>query len=281
MKMKNKIIFILLVLGVLVSPLFGQSSIVLSGLATISVSNPLDYDGYEVCAQSYTDDNSGDNFQVTGNGAVGDAYCGDAPVPVQLVSFTFEVLEDSVKLYWETATEVNNYGFEIERISVGQISNLSPMWETLGFVQGHGNSNSPKYYQFVDENRLADSAEYRLKQIDTDGVFEYYRETIMVAGYNATDVNEEVLPTEFKLEQNYPNPFNPSTVIRYEIIDARFVSLKVYNSIGQEIATLVNQKQNAGKHNVEFNASNLPSGIYFYSINAGEYSSVKKMMLLK
>ena len=283
MKKTFKKNFVLLVLLTLIaqSNLYAQSSITITGLtASILVTNPTASKVPFVTAGSFIDGNSGLQFTISGSGVKSDAYS-ETPVPVQLISFTAGVVEDSVKLYWETATEVNNYGFEIERISVGQISNLSPMWETLGFVQGHGNSNSPKYYQFVDENRLADSAEYRLKQIDTDGVFEYYRETIMVAGYNATDVNEEVLPTEFKLEQNYPNPFNPSTVIRYEIIDARFVSLKVYNSIGQEIATLVNQKQNAGKHNVEFNASNLPSGIYFYSINAGEYSSVKKMMLLK
>ncbi len=279
--MINKIEITLVVIILLIYPIYGQSSITITGTATMEVTTPTVSQIPFVTSDSFVDENSGLQFTVSGGtNNKSDAYSA-TPVPVELVSYTAVVVDDSVKLFWETATEVNNYGFEVQRTAVGQISNLSPIWETLGFVLGHGNSNSPKYYQFVDAKRCVDSAEYRLKQIDTDGVFEYYSQTIVVEGYNATDVIEEILPTEFKLEQNYPNPFNPSTVISYAIIETRFVSLIVYNSIGQEVAALVKQKQNAGSYDLVFNASNLPSGIYFYSINAGEYSSVKKMMLLK
>ncbi len=211
-----------------------------------------------------------------------------AALPVELTSFSAKVIGETVVLNWQTATEVNNYGFEIERQNqVSSIKNQdkSQSWETIGFVEGHGNSSSPKEYLFVDTSTpLSASAvalhslSYRLKQIDTDGTFEY--SDVVVIKMDS--------PKKFKLIQNYPNPFNPSTVIRYDlpqggagIRETKFVTLKVFNSLGQEVATLVNQKQNAGSYEVKFNASSLPSGIYFYSITAGENVSVKKMMLLK
>ena len=203
----------------------------------------------------------------------------DTPVPVELVSFTAVVDEDGVKLKWETATEINNYGFEVERQILNQVQNDS-QWETLSFVEGHGNSNSPKYYEFVDETPLADSAEYRLKQIDTDGKYTYYHETVRVNGFGITDV-EEVIPTEFSLSQNYPNPFNPNTTISYGLKTATNVELTVYNVLGQEIAMLVNQKQRAGNYEINFDASNLSSGTYLYKITAGEFVSVKKLLLMK
>ena len=190
-----------------------------------------------------------------------------ASLPVELTTFSAFVAETSVNLTWNTATEVNNYGFEIERKNQDD----DQSWEALGFVEGHGNSNSPKDYGFVDSTPLSGTVSYRLKQIDIDGKFEY--SDVVVVKMDS--------PKEFKLVQNYPNLFNPSTLIRYEISDTRFVSLKVYNSIGQEVATLVNKKQNAGSYNVVFNAGNLSSGIYFYSIRTEDFVSVKKMLLLK
>jgi len=204
-----------------------------------------------------------------------------SPVPVQLVSFSAILDEDKVVLLWQTATEVNNYGFEIERSSAEQISNQTTIWETLGFIQGSGNSNSPKEYSYIDDNPLSDGATYRLKQIDTDGKFEYYGEVVEVEGYNVTDVVKEILPTEYSLEQNYPNPFNPTSVITYSISEANFVVLKVFNSLGEIVSTIVNKYQPAGKFNVTFNASNLPSGIYFYSISVNGIREVKKMNLIK
>ena len=219
-------------------------------------------------------------------------------LPVELTSFTGTTNENDVILNWQTATEVNNYGFEIERQFVTQIaSNLSnDDWATLGFVQGSGNSNSPKSYEFVDESPLSDSAEYRLKQIDTDGGFKYYSESVLVAGFGTTDVNDENLPTKFELEQNYPNPFNPSTTIKYSIPSivgighahsATDVSLKIYDILGCEVATLVNKQQKAGNYEVDFDASKLSSGLYFYRLSATSVGSaqsfvnVKKMLLVK
>ncbi|MBU0473227.1 MAG: hypothetical protein KKF62_03600, partial [Bacteroidetes bacterium] len=121
------------------------------------------------------------------------------PLPVELTSFTANLVDGKVELNWETATEVNNYGFDVETLRA-----TSDEWQTIGFVQGSGNSNSPKNYTFVDENPLPDSVEYRLKQIDTDGNYSYYSETVKVAGFGIMDVNDNTLPTEYKLSQNYP-----------------------------------------------------------------------------
>lgn len=278
--MKKTLFFSLLAMGILASPVYGQSSITITGSATMLVTNPDVSHTVFVTAGSFIDSNSGLQFTVSGGTEnKSDAYS-ETPVPVELVSFTVEVGEDSVKLYWETATEVNNYGFEVERASI-PLSSQTVVWEILGFIEGHGNSNSPKYYEFIDQNRLIDSVEYRLKQIDTDGVFQYYGQTVKVEGYSTTAVSEEVVPKEFKLFQNYPNPFNPSTEIVYSIPEASKVSLKVYNVLGEEIASLVDANKEAGKFNVIFNSSNLPSGIYFYSIKTNNNVSVKKMILLK
>ncbi|MBU0475672.1 MAG: T9SS type A sorting domain-containing protein [Bacteroidetes bacterium] len=192
------------------------------------------------------------------------------PTPVELASFSAKANNNSVELNWTTATEVNNYGFSVERKLL--VENRE--WEEIGFVEGHGNSNSPKEYSFIDADNLSGTIQYRLKQIDIDGTFEY-SETIEVA----IDLN-----TGFKLSQNYPNPFNPTTKIKYEIGDKSFVTLKVYNSIGQEVATLVNKQQAPGSYEVEFNASvnrKMSSGIYIYQIKSGQFEATKKLVLLK
>ncbi len=188
------------------------------------------------------------------------------PLPVELTSFTALAENNSVKLYWETATELNNFGFEVERSAyVGTSRDLSLQWSKVGFVEGHGNSNSPKEYSFVDNKTfevlenfrgLDSKLQYRLKQIDYDGQFDY-SETITVETLRATS-----LPTIFALEQNYPNPFNPSTSIEYSVPSDEFVTLKVYDILGNTVSTLVNETKEAGKYNVTFGASNLSSGIY-------------------
>ncbi len=201
-----------------------------------------------------------------------DNFTFDNPLPVELTSFTALAQSNTVNLTWETATEVNNYGFEIERTVVGTTHELSLQWAKVGFVEGHGNSNSAKQYSYVDNSvRAGQSYSYRLKQIDFDGQFEY-----------SSVVNVEVgVPMEFSLAQNYPNPFNPSTSIEYSVPSNEFVILKVYDVLGNTVSTLVNETKEAGKYNVSFDASNLTSGIYFYSINAGGFTQVKKMMLVK
>jgi hypothetical protein len=200
------------------------------------------------------------------------------PLPVELSSFTASSNQNGVNLKWQTETEVNNYGFDVER-KVHTSTEFSPIksglsvpaWEKVGFVGGNGNSNSPKEYSFIDKSPSGGSKfQYRLKQIDNDGAFKY------------SDVVEvEVVPTQFELSQNYPNPFNPSTKIAYTLpIDSK-VSIKVYDMLGNEVATLENDEKEAGYYEVNFDAKGLASGVYFYNISAGAYNSTKKMVLMK
>jgi hypothetical protein len=192
------------------------------------------------------------------------------PLPVELTTFTSNNLGDKVELQWQTATEVNNYGFDIERSQKTEISSQNLRWEKIGFVKGSGNSNSPKNYSYVDESPLSGNVQYRLKQIDNDGAFKY-----------SSIVTVNSLPTRFSLEQNYPNPFNPSTTIKFGLPSDTKVTLEVYNTIGQKVATLVNEEMTAGYHQVEFNASNLASGIYFFRMQTNGFVSIKKLLLLK
>jgi hypothetical protein len=185
-------------------------------------------------------------------------------LPVELVSFTAEVRDGAVHLSWRTASELNNAGFEVERRSQGG------SWNTLGFVRGAGTTTEGRSYSFVD-TRAAGTVQYRLKQVDFDGAFEYS---------NIVEVNAG-LPKTFALEQNYPNPFNPTTVISYQLPVASEVSLKVYDVLGREVMTLVNGRQEAGAYNITLNAANLSSGMYFYRLQAGNFVATKKMMLVK
>ncbi len=195
----------------------------------------------------------------------------DGALPVELVTFSVNVHENIVNLNWETATEVNNYGFEIERQKSEEGDQIAE-WSNIGFVKGHGNSNSPKIYSFEDDlSNLSGSFKYRLKQIDVDGKFKY-SPTIEV---------EIGIPAKFEVSQNYPNPFNPSTTISFSLPETQQVTVEVFNLLGQVIKTLVNEKLNAGKYNYEFDASNLSSGNYIYRVIAGKNVRIRKMMLLK
>jgi hypothetical protein len=191
-------------------------------------------------------------------------------VPVELTSFTASVNQNNVKLLWETASEINNSGFNIERKSVNSD------YSTVGFVPGFGTTTEPKSYAFSDNNLRTGVYTYRLKQIDFDGTFEYSSEAQV----------EVVAPAEFSLDQNYPNPFNPSTKITFSLAVNSKVSLKVFDVLGQEVASLVNQDLTAGVHNYDFNAIGFNSGVYFYRIEANgidgtNFTNVKKMILLK
>jgi len=194
------------------------------------------------------------------------------PLPVELSSFSAVQISNLVTLNWTTATEVNNYGFEIQRSEVSSQKSALSNWEKIGFVNGNGNSNSPKYYSFTDNSILSSgNYSYRLKQIDNDGSFEY--SDVVEVLYTA--------PVQFSLKQNYPNPFNPVTTISYSLPEKAQVRLIVFDVLGREVATLVNKQQESGVYNVKFDASNLNSGIYFYQLKAGNFSEVKKLSLLK
>ena len=184
----------------------------------------------------------------------------DPALPVELTSFTATASGDAVVLNWETATEVNNYGFNVES------SSDNSNWNNIGFVAGHGNSNSPNSYSYT----AVDGANYyRLKQVDTDGAFEY------------SSVVEVEGNLSYKLNQNHPNPFNPSTVISFTVPEASKVSITVFNALGQKVVELANREFAVGNHTVDFNASNLTSGIYFYTLKTDGFSKTMKMMLLK
>ena len=202
-------------------------------------------------------------------------------VPVELISFTSSVVDNDITLLWTTATEINNSGFEIQRTSPlpspyegegAPIIRDGRVWDVIAFVPGHGTTSEKQSYSFNDENLSSGKYQYRLKQIDFDGSFEYS---------NTIEV-EITAPLEFSLEQNYPNPFNPSTNIKYVISSRQFVTLKIFNSLGEEIETLVNEFQDAGVHSKLYIInSTLPSGVYFYELKAGEFVQTRKMIVLK
>ena len=211
-------------------------------------------------------------------------------VPVELISFITSINNNNVLLSWITATETNNLGFEIERASISASS--TQVWERIGFVNGSGTTTETKSYSFLDEGLstgkpayLTGRYQYRLKQIDFNGFFEYL--PTGKAGSNIVEV-EILYPSEFILEQNYPNPFNPSTTISFSIPivetyrNASLLTiLKVFDVLGNEITTLVNEEKTAGNYSVKFDAKTLASGIYFYKLNVGKKESIKKMVLLR
>lgn len=188
-------------------------------------------------------------------------------LPVELISFTAKSLNGKVILEWTTASELNNYGFEIER----KTENLN--WRSVSFVEGKGTTAETQHYSFIDDlfgvNEL--NINYRLRQIDFDGSFEYSNEVTVKVSQ----------PKEYYLSQNYPNPFNPTTTINYSLAKDGFVSIKVYDILGNEVLTLVNSQQQAGNHNVVFEADNLSSGIYYYQLKSGDFTDIKKLVLIK
>ena len=201
------------------------------------------------------------DFAIAGN---------DQPLPVELSSFTSAVSGSNVTLNWATSAETNNAGFDIERSVVGGA------WKKIGNVEGQGTTTTPQTYTFIDRAVTSGKYNYRLKQVDFNGNFEYH------------NLGNEVsigVPEKYDLSQNYPNPFNPSTKINYDLPTDGKVSIKLFDMSGKEVASLVNEVKTAGYHTVDFNASNLSSGVYFYRIsveaNGINFTATKKMMLVK
>ncbi len=186
-------------------------------------------------------------------------------IPVELISFTAVSSNSRVDLNWVTSTETNNMGFYIERKSWN-----SKVWTDIGFINGKGTTTNKSEYLFSDLNPSAGKNYYRLKQVDFSGSSAYSK-----------IIEVTISPVSFSLEQNYPNPFNPATMIEYNIAVQGKVTLKVYDLTGKEVAVLVNENQISGKHSAEFNASELASGIYIYSLITDHFSASKKMLLLK
>lgn len=198
----------------------------------------------------------------------------DAQLPVELSSFTAELSGNYIELRWITQTEINNYGFEVQRKLIFDEEEKST-WETLTFIDGEGNSNHPNYYNYKDKNSInGERVFYRLKQIDLDGSFEY-----------SSEVTVDLNPAKFKLFQNYPNPFNPATNITFGLDKPGQIVLKIFSVTGEEVQTVLNEEMSPGVHTIKFDAGDLTSGIYIYKLDliseSGSASSIKKMNLIK
>jgi hypothetical protein len=187
------------------------------------------------------------------------------PIPVELVSFSASIVQGDVILKWETATEINNRGFEIER----GVNNSE--FATIGFISGAGTTTEKQTYTFTDKQVVVGSHTYRLKQIDFDGSYSY-----------SNNIEVDVTsPLTFSLSQNYPNPFNPTTRISYSIPSDSKVIISIYSITGELVAELVNDFVSAGSYSVDFDGSNLASGMYIYKMSAGNFTQTNKMMLMK
>ncbi len=193
------------------------------------------------------------------------------PVPVELTSFTANISDGKVVLNWQTATEINNSGFSIQRSS----DNIS--FKEIAFIRGHGTTTDQSVYSYIDNSILSGKYYYRLKQVDFNGSFSYTSSIGVNIG----------IPKNFSLDQNYPNPFNPSTTIRFALPTNAKVSIKLYNTLGQEVVDILNNEQlNAGVHEKVFNASSFSSGVYFYRLEAkgddgSSFAKTKRLVLIK
>jgi len=192
---------------------------------------------------------------------------GDAMVPIELASFKATFRDgNAVRLDWATLSETNNFGFVIQRRS-HQETEFSDL--DGSFVAGHGTTVVPQQYSFLDADGLAGPRWYRLKQVDLDGTV-HYSEAIQAEG--ATGV-QEIGPGTWMLEQNYPNPFNPVTTIGFSMVDPGFVTLKVFDLLGREVAVLVQDQTGPGRYEVRFDAAGVPSGMYFYRMQTRPLNS--------
>lgn len=269
-----------------------------TGVSTneIAVPIPIIGDGsWNLYSWDMTDTNSWDPFIASGNGMIQDPVSIDAivfrapypanvndtatiwldkvsfnatePLPVELVSFMATAEQNEVWLKWITVSELNNRGFEIERKSGNNTS-----WENIGFVEGRGTVQGMTGYTFTDRPAAPGSYQYRLKQVDFSGQFDYSPiAEVLIGG----------IPAEYALGQNFPNPFNPNTKISYYLPEKGLVNLSVFNMLGQKVTEIISGLQEAGEHSVDFNASGLNSGVYIYTLQVNGRSFTNKMTLLK
>jgi hypothetical protein len=193
-------------------------------------------------------------------------------LPVELVSFTATANRTNAELHWSTATEVNNYGFDVERRLINSQSSTVSSWEKIGFVEGNGTSNAAQSYSYTDASVSSGTYVYRLKQIDNNGTYKYSSEAEITIA----------VPKVVALNQNYPNPFNPTTTITFTLAQDGFTTLKIYDILGREVTTLVNGEMKSGVVNtVNFNASKYSSGVYFSRLESSGNVQMKTLMLLK
>jgi hypothetical protein len=221
-----------------------------------------------ISAVGLSDNNTGGTSGDAWNNAPNFTVSVSSVTPVELNSFTASVADNDIQLKWSTATEINNFGYRIDRMET-----KSAIWEDIAFINGNGNSTVSHNYTYSDKNLNTGIYKYRLVQLDISGSTKIY---------NLEGEITITKPTNYEISQNYPNPFNPSTLIKYQLPENSDVSLKIYNSIGKEVAQLVNGNVAAGVHEVTFDAAHLSSGVYFYVIRAGNnFVQTRKMILMK
>lgn len=191
-------------------------------------------------------------------------------IPVELSNFSAELNAGNVSLIWQTASEINNQGFEIQR-NLRNPGLKNADWATIGFVKGKGTTTEISDYSFTDNPYVSGTYSYRLKQIDYNGSFSFSKE----ADVQFISIND------YRIEQNYPNPFNPTTTIEYRLPVKTFVQIKLFDMLGKEIAVLVNEEKQGGIHEIEFNADELSSGMYIYKMITGNFEQTRKMLLIK
>ncbi len=266
--LRRMLLLFLVIVCIRAPIMYAQSNITIDARAAITIETGADISAYAKTV----------NGMLSGGGT----WNGSFPLPVELFSFTAFADKNGVTLSWKTATEVNNYGFEIERAmenrtlssraeTINDPVGRDDNWTKIGFVEGNGTTNAPKSYSFT--NRSANGkTSYRLKQIDRDGKF-VFSQTV--------EVTAPGTPKEFVLEQNHPNPFNPTTAISYKLPANSFTTLKIYDTIGREVATLVNEVKNAGYYSAQFDGARLSSGIYFAKLSSSGKTQIRKLMLLK
>lgn len=199
----------------------------------------------------------------------------DPHMPVELIYFNAELQNSTVVLHWATATELINYGWNIERAVDTNFTN----YEVLGFVEGHGTSYNTWYYLFTDTTLTSNGHYYyRLHQLDLDGGSKYSD----IVGIVVTDVKDEIIEKlNFELDQNYPNPFNGQTNISFSLNETEEITLEIYDLSGKKIYELLNKTLSEGKYSIKFDSNNLSSGIYFYKLSNLRNSISKKMILIK
>jgi hypothetical protein len=190
-------------------------------------------------------------------------------IPVELTSFAANARGNSVELNWTTASELNNHGFEIQRKT-----SFDQDWILIGFEEGNSTTTESQNYSYLDDvsHLQKGTVSYRLKQVDFGGNYTYSE---------VVDVEINPTPSQFQLKQNFPNPFNPSTTITFGLPEMSNVTLKIFNTLGEEVAELVNESLDAGSYSSNFDATGLPSGIYIYKLQTEERVLSKKMTLIK
>ena len=244
--------------------------------SALTFSEPLPFSGQGITLTHMTFYSSTEyygSFRLFATDGTDNAYCDlavDWPAPVELSSFVSAVNGNNVTLNWTTSSETNNGRFEIEKTSV--INGQNNSWLRIGTVNGSGTTTLPKNYIFEERGLNSGTYNYRLKQIDLNGHFEYHNL-----------INDVIVgvPLKFSLQQNYPNPFNPVTQIDFELPEEGNVNLSVYDLSGKLVSTLAYGQKTAGYYSISFDGSNLSSGLYFYRLQSGNINLVKKMTLIR